>query len=366
MPRRDRSPAAVDRLPGPRRGAIAALPVALGLFFAGLSVGGCERRGAPAGMPEQATAPVDRTTDGPASAPSAAGPASDPAVAPAGRLPERLADCRFASLSPALTQVLVDLGLGGQIVGRTPFCDSVPETVTVVGSLLDVDYERLLQSAPTHVVVQPAAAGTDPELERLATEHRWVLIERGLDRLGDVEAFLRDLVPQLALPASAETTALAERCDVAARSLAALHGPLGAAAPAAGTRTVVLVATEPLTAVGTDTFVSEMLAAAGASNAITAGGYPELSYEDLATIDPETIVVLLDAEPGPGEREAILRRLLGSPTKAAASRRVAIHVDPESMLPSTRAPAAVTRLRACLSGLDAAGAVDGTKAGGAR
>ena len=132
-----------------------------------LTVLGCDR----AGPPSTPTATV----------------ASEPVPEATAQVPA-IATLRFASLSPAMTQMLVDLGLGDRIVGRTPFCDSVPESVPIVGSLLDVDYERLIEVAPTHIVVQPAASGTDPEVERLAQDHHWVLIEQGLDRLADVEA----------------------------------------------------------------------------------------------------------------------------------------------------------------------------------
>ncbi|MBL9119349.1 MAG: hypothetical protein JNL80_05470 [Phycisphaerae bacterium] len=272
--------------------------------------------------------------------PSAATPADDPSAAAS--KPTTLAACRFASFSPAMTQVLVDLGLGAQVVGRTPFCDSVPNTVPTVGSLLDVDYERLIQVAPTHLLVQPAATGTDPELERLAQRHGWVLIEQGLDRLEDVEAFLAALVPSLELHISPELTTLAARCAASAEALESLRSR---SSPDTPIKTLVLVGTEPLTAAGADTFVSQMLVAAGGVNAITADGYPELTFEDLAGINPAAIVILRETAPSDSDAAALLRPLRSSPTRAAADRRIAVHVDPMSMLPSTKAPEVVERLR---------------------
>ena len=298
---------------------------------------GCVDRSAPVPtVPDPSVTTQPQSTPTPTAAPTAA--VSKPTT---------LVACRFASFSPAMTQVLVDLGLGAQVVGRTPFCDSVPDTVPTVGSLLDVDYERLIQVAPTHLLVQPAATGTDPELERLAERHGWVLIEQGLDRLEDVEAFLSALVPSLGLDASPDLAALSARCDASVASLEGLRADASPGSPIhpAPIKTLVLVGTEPLTAAGADTFVSQMLVAAGGVNATTAEGYPELTFEDLAGIDPVAIVILRETAPSDADAAALLRPLLSSPTRAAADRRIAIHVDPMSMLPSTKAPEVVERLR---------------------
>lgn len=251
-----------------------------------------------------------------------------------------------------MTQALVDLGLGAQIVGRTPFCDSVPGEVPIVGSLLDVDYERLLASRPTHLVVQPAAGGTDPELERLAAVHRWVLIERQLDRLEDVEGFVAELpeamAPAATLAATAEFAAFRDRCRELAAEVHALRSPAPRPAPLV---TLVLVGTEPLTAAGADTFVSEMLQAAGGVNAMKAGGYPELSFEDLVTLNPQAILVLREASTDEAELARLLRPLLATSTDAVRSGRVVVHVDPLCMLPSTSAPKVVSQLAKTLGSI---------------
>ncbi len=282
---------------------------------------------------------------GPPSTPAAVGTAE--AVAAPAPEESALARVRFVSLSPAMTQMLVDLGLGDRIVGRTPFCDSVPEIVPIVGSLLDVDYERLIDVAPTHIVIQPAASGTDPEVERLAAEHHWVLIEQGLDRLADVDAFLSGFAAGLHMPPSPALTDLAARCEEKGRAIRALS-----AAPARLTakplRTLLLVGNDPPTAAGADTFVSEMLVAAGGANAITAPGYPELSLEDIVHLNPDAICVLREIAPADEDRAALLRPLLTGATAAVRFGRVEVFVSPFVMLPSTRAPLVVAQLRALL------------------
>jgi hypothetical protein len=100
---------------------------------------------------------------------------------------------RIVSLSPAITRTLVDLGLGDSIVGRTQFCTSASQSIQVVGSLLDIDAERLISTKPTHVLVQPAAGGMNPEIARLANERGWTVGAWRLDRLEDVAAMVRGL-----------------------------------------------------------------------------------------------------------------------------------------------------------------------------
>jgi len=66
------------------------------------------------------------------------------------------ADARIVSLVPSLTELLCELGLGAQIVGRTGFCIHPRETVRSipkVGGTKDVDVEKIRQLAPTHVIV---------------------------------------------------------------------------------------------------------------------------------------------------------------------------------------------------------------------
>ena len=66
------------------------------------------------------------------------------------------AAARIVSLVPSITELVCDLGLAGQLVGRTGFCIHPRETVKQVpkvGGTKDVDLERIRALAPTHVIV---------------------------------------------------------------------------------------------------------------------------------------------------------------------------------------------------------------------
>jgi hypothetical protein len=66
------------------------------------------------------------------------------------------ANARIASLVPSLTETLVDLGLGAQLVARTGFCihpAAAVRAIPKVGGTKDVNFARLRDLAPTHVLV---------------------------------------------------------------------------------------------------------------------------------------------------------------------------------------------------------------------
>lgn len=63
---------------------------------------------------------------------------------------------RIVSLVPSITELLCDLGLAGELVGRTRFCihpRALVGTIPMVGGTKDVDIDRVRALAPTHVIV---------------------------------------------------------------------------------------------------------------------------------------------------------------------------------------------------------------------
>ncbi len=67
-----------------------------------------------------------------------------------------MAEPRIVSLVPSITELLCDLDLSEQIVGRTGFCIHPWETVREipkVGGTKDLRFDRIRELEPTHVVV---------------------------------------------------------------------------------------------------------------------------------------------------------------------------------------------------------------------
>ena len=66
------------------------------------------------------------------------------------------ADARIVSLVPSITELVCDLGLAEQLVGRTGFCIHPWETVRTIpklGGTKDVKLDRIRELAPTHAIL---------------------------------------------------------------------------------------------------------------------------------------------------------------------------------------------------------------------
>jgi ABC-type Fe3+-hydroxamate transport system substrate-binding protein len=66
------------------------------------------------------------------------------------------AEARIVCLVPSITELLCDLGLAEQLVGRTGFCIhpwDVVRTIPKVGGTKDLKLDRIRELAPTHVVL---------------------------------------------------------------------------------------------------------------------------------------------------------------------------------------------------------------------
>ncbi|MEO7854357.1 MAG: helical backbone metal receptor [Rubrivivax sp.] len=165
---------------------------------------------------------------------------------------------RIASLVPSVTELLVAMGLAPWLVARTGFCIHPAELVACiakVGGTKDVNLVKLRQLAPTHV---------------------WVNVDE--NRLETVEA-LRTFVPHVLVThplAPLDTLALIEQAraafghlpDVAQRAAALSSDLLAAwrelrAQPHPPSDVLYLIWREPWMTVARDTYISQLLAAAG-------------------------------------------------------------------------------------------------------
>src|SRR5438477_1283761 len=66
------------------------------------------------------------------------------------------ATARIVSLVPSITELLFDLGLAAQVVGRTGFCvhpGDLVKRVAKVGGTKSIEIMRIKRLAPTHLIV---------------------------------------------------------------------------------------------------------------------------------------------------------------------------------------------------------------------
>ncbi len=195
---------------------------------------------------------------------------------------------RIVSLVPSVTELVCDLGLAANLVGRTGFCIHPRETlrpIRKVGGTKDVDLDAVRELAPTHVIVN-----IDENLRETA-------------------AALRAFVPHLIVthplgphdnPPLYRLLGAVFRREKAAEGLcAAFERALAAARrPRPLQRVLYLIWRDPWMTVGRDTYISRTLALFNWQTwpAKADARYPTL---DLAACLGEIDRVLLSSEPYP-------------------------------------------------------------------
>ncbi len=195
---------------------------------------------------------------------------------------------RIVSLVPSLTELLCELGLRDQLVGRTGFCVHPRQAlrdVPKLGGTKDVDLERLRALAPTHVVLN---------------------VDENEKPLADA---LRQFVPHLLVthPLTVEDNLSLYRffgtvfgCESRALTLcSALQAELDAsrALTFSPLRVLYLIWRDPWMTVSPQTYIASMLASVGmiAVAPDTGARYPQLDFVQFGAEHFDA--VLLSSEP---------------------------------------------------------------------
>lgn len=189
---------------------------------------------------------------------------------------------RIISLAPSITEILFELGAGGESVGVTESSNYPPEAkrITKVGGM-DLDYEKIVSLKPTIV-----------------------LLERGLYH--DVIVRLRELkvpllafetksVPELQENIAIISTAIGREEEGLKlnRELTRLLVEATEAAKNYGkpVKGLFLIFDNPYFGASPNSFVGDLLSAAGISNVLRPhpSGYPALEPERIIKLNPEVI-----------------------------------------------------------------------------
>jgi ABC-type hemin transport system substrate-binding protein len=256
---------------------------------------------------------------------------------PSGGTEAPASEQRLVSLSPALTQMVVDLGAGDRLVGVGRFDPAAPEGLPVVGDLYEIDYEKLLSVAPTDLLMQPPADGVPEKLRDLAGQRGWRIHGYTIETIADVQRAL----------AGAEGRGIGEVVGKPARALALrrtidaqLEQLLVLLAEQRSPRTLLLVGLNPITAAGPETFLSEMLTMASGQNVVEATGsrYPAYSKEKVLGLKPEVIVIFQPGGRGVAGEAPMPEVLADLDVPAVTHGRVHWIDDPMALIPSTTMP----------------------------
>jgi hypothetical protein len=207
------------------------------------------------------------------------------------------AEPRIVCLVPSITELLCDLGLSEQLVGRTGFCIhpwEVVREIPKVGGTKDVLMDRVRELEPTHVVVN-VDENLKEDAETLATFVPHVVVTHPQEPRDNL-ALYRQMGREFGREAEAEP--LCERFEGAYERATADPGPEQSV--------LYLIWRDPWMTVAPDTYIAQTLALFGwrspegvhvLSNPVGDKGqgvrYPELDLADFADVDR----VLLSSEP---------------------------------------------------------------------
>lgn len=246
----------------------------------------------------------------------------------------------IVSLTPAITQMLIDMGKQGQLVGVSKE-DDVSLGLPVCGSYNNPVIARIVELKPDLVLTEAPlgeAGDVPPLLRSLAKEGLFELKVIPHSRsIADVERALIDA--QAGLGAAVGDPEAAER----ARKLMSLRIELVGDVLKDVKRPRVLMLINPTTlgAIGTGVTHDELLRLAGGTNALAhiKSGYLTLDRAQLQqTVRPDVVLIL---EPGGNELsddDPRLRAFDGLAIPANTSRRFSVIKHPQAMLPSTALP----------------------------
>ena len=195
---------------------------------------------------------------------------------------------RIISLVPSITELLCDLGLAPQLIGRTGFCihpKDVVAAIPKVGGTKDVNLDKIRALAPTHVVVN-LDENTRPVYDALLTFVPHVIVTHPVAPQDNL-ALTRLLGGLFGVQDAAESW-----CTAFTEALAARR-----ARPAGPARTVLYcIWQDPWMSISADTYIAAMLAELGwRVPQLGAERYPRFTWSD--SLVDGLDAVLLSTEP---------------------------------------------------------------------
>jgi len=198
-------------------------------------------------------------------------------------------DSRIVCLVPSITELLFELGLGDQVVGRTGFCfhpKAAVKKVPKVGGTKDFDLEKIRALEATHLIVN-VDENPRERVEAAADFVPNVIVTHPLGPLDNIDLY-RLLGTIFARQSEAE--------ELAARFDRVYRNTVEATCHLAGERVLYVIWKNPWMTISRDTYIARTLAAVGWDqiDVDSDARYPEVDIESLlGSVDR----VLLSSEP---------------------------------------------------------------------
>lgn len=201
---------------------------------------------------------------------------------------------RIISVVPSQTELLFDLGLDKEVIGLTKFCihpiEKFAERTKVGGTKkLNID---LIKDLKPDLIIGNKEENTQSDIEELAASFPvWMSDIFTLDDAIKTITQIGELVDRV--PEASYLNHLINAGFTDLKTLA-LQNHIDK-------KVAYLIWRKPYMAAGKNTFIDDVLLTNGMTNVVSQQRYPQLSLEQLKTLNPE--IVLLSSEPYPfGEK----------------------------------------------------------------
>jgi len=196
---------------------------------------------------------------------------------------------RIVSLSPNITEILFELGLGEKIVGVTNYC-TYPEAakqIAKVGGYFDPNFEAIISLKPDLVVILPEQENVNKFLSELNI--KYLIVNN--KTVSDILTGIKILGDTFGEEKCAENLLLSLRTRLARIKSKTINldkpGVLISVGRALGSGGL-----NDVYAAGKETYFDELINLAGAKNVVDINNiaYPLLSAEGIIHLNPEIIV----------------------------------------------------------------------------
>lgn len=258
-------------------------------------------------------------------------------------------EIKIVSLSPALTRIVVDLGFGDLIVGRTRFCKSIDSAVPVIGDHFAVDYESLVRVQPTHILIQPPRNEIPSALAELVNANGWSIHSFKIDTLSDIKNVTKQL------PLEIFANAPDRLIDARKKSneiLNALDEISKFNKDQAWNGSVLLVHSieQSISIFGKDTYLDELLGGFGCTNAAAnVTGWAQLTLEDVTRLNPQAILLISSTINNKADSAQAIGVLGELQIDAVTEKRIGILNHPDALLPATSVIEVAEQMRQLLN-----------------
>jgi iron complex transport system substrate-binding protein len=222
---------------------------------------------------------------------------------------------RVVSLAPNITEIVCALGAASQLAGRSSACDYPPDLVgkvPIAGDFGVPSLERLLAVKPDGVLYTDLADMTlDSKLRRIGLHPAKI----ACSRLEDIPGAITTVGALLHRETEAATLALELKRRIDAARAAIPTGPRP--------RVLILIWNDPLTAVGRNAFIADLVTLAGGQNLGDEinRDYFQVSREWVLARDPDVILCFFMASEKP-VRQVVMQMPGWNNLKAVREQRV--------------------------------------------